>query len=276
MKKLPSSALAAWLLLAGGPASLQAGPAAPSALPVKESTWETFAKQTFQLEGRDAFVVVPSEPAPGKPWVWRTSFPTYHPEIDIELVKKGFHVAYLDVVAMLGADQALDRMDRFYELVRSRWGLAEKAAIEAVSRGGLPAYRYAARHPERIACIYADTPVMDLKSWPRKALAAQQVKDAIEHYGFKNEAELKAWKGNPIDVLAPIAKARIPLRHIISPNDAIVPAEENTLEARRRLQKLGWDMDIVTVEPSSQFNGHHFPIIGVEDSVRFILQHTTR
>ena len=254
-------------------APLWAEPAVAT-LPVQESKWETFTKQTFQLEGCAAFVVLPPQPAPGRPWVWRTSFPAYHPEVDLELVKKGFHVAHLDVVVMLGADQALDRMDRFYELLRRQWGLAEKAALEPVSRGGLHAYRYAARHPERIACIYADVPVMDLKSWPLNARRPAEVNDAIRYYGFKNEDELRAWKGNPLDVLAPIAKAQIPLRHIISPNDTIVPAEENTLEARRRLQKLGWDIDLVTVEPgSTTAGGHHFPVTGVAESVRFILKH---
>lgn len=259
-------------------ASLQAAPPDVSGtIPVRESKWETFTKQSFELDGHPAFVVVPPQPAPGNPWIWRTSFPAYHPEVDIELVKKGFHIAYLDVVVMLGSDQALDRMDRFYEVLRRQWGLAEKAALEPVSRGGLHAYRYAARHPDRVACIYADVPVMDLKSWPLKGGTEQQVQEAIKYYGFKNVEELEAWKGNPLDVLAPIAKAKIPLRHLISPNDAIVPAKENTLEAKRRLENLGWDMDVVTAEPdSTKTSGHHFPIIGVEESVRFILKHAAQ
>ncbi len=165
--------MAVSLLFGGWLAPLHAEEAVTSNLPVQESKWGNFTKHTFTLEGRPAFVVLPLQPAPGKPWIWRTSFPTYHPEVDVELVKKGFHIAYLDVVDMLGADQALDRMDRFYDVVRGQWGLAEKAALEAVSRGGLHAYRYAARHPERIACIYADVPVMDLKSWPLKAQASR-------------------------------------------------------------------------------------------------------
>ncbi|MFT4689584.1 MAG: sialidase-1 [Limisphaerales bacterium] len=244
--------------------------------PLVESKWKGFTKQSFRLEGRSAFVVVPQAPAIGRPWVWRTSFPNYHPEVDIELVKLGFHIAYLDVVAMLGADEALDRMDRFYDLVRERWDLAEKPALEPVSRGGLPAYRYAARHPQRIACIYADVPVMDLKSWPLNAQAKGPVRDALRYYGFKSEAELKAFDGNPIDILAPIAKTRIPLRHVISPNDKVVPAEGNTLEAKRRLQALGWDMDVVTVDASVTKNGgHHFPLPEIGQSVSFILKHAT-
>ena len=153
------------------------------------SDWKGFIKQSFDFEGHKSFVVVPQESAPGKPWVWRTSFPDFHAEVDIELVKGGFHVAHVDVVSMLGSDESLAIMDRFYELVRQQWGLSAKPALEAVSRGGLHAYRYAATRPERVACIYADTPVMDLKSWPLKSGKAKgPLADALKFYGFVDEA----------------------------------------------------------------------------------------
>lgn len=247
----------------------------PFAVAISESKWKGFSKQSFRMDDHAAFVVVPLKPATGKPWIWRTSFPDFHPEVDHELVKQGFHIAYIDVVSMLGADQSLDIMDRFYALVRKQWGLAEKPALEPCSRGGLHAYRYAARHPDRIACIFGDVPVMDLKSWPLQSPSAKgPLQDALKYYGFKNEDELKAYDGNPIDVLAPIAKARIPLRHIVSPNDTVVPPDDNTLLAKRRLNELGWDLEVVTVNPKTTINsGHHYPMIEIEQSVRFVIKH---
>ncbi len=140
-----------------------------SKVEVKDSPWNGFTKHSFQVEGYHAYVVSPLVAAPGNPWIWRTSFPDFHAEIDLELARSGFHIGYLDVVDLLGSDKALDLMDRFYDQARFQWNLAEKPALEPCSRGGLHAYRYAARHPERIACIYADTPVMDFKSWPLQA-----------------------------------------------------------------------------------------------------------
>jgi pimeloyl-ACP methyl ester carboxylesterase len=68
---------------------------------------------------------------------------------------------------MLGSDRPLAIMDKFYELVRERWGLAEKPALEPCSRGGLHAYRFAAIHPERVACIFGDVPLVttDFSTW---------------------------------------------------------------------------------------------------------------
>ncbi len=242
---------------------------------VAESLWRGHAKLAFKMGEHAGFVVVPNSPAPGRPWIWRTSFPDYHPEVDLLLLERGYYIAHLDVLKMLGADTALDLMDAFYERVRENWKLAPKPALEAVSRGGLHAYRYAARHPHRIACIYADVPVMDLKSWPSKrADSRNQLQDALHFYGWTNEDDLRAFKGNPLDLLAPIAQACIPLRHIINLRDKVVPPEENTLEARRRLRALGWDMDLVVLDADTALESHHFQITEAEKTADFILKHT--
>jgi sialidase-1 len=69
--------------------------------------WHGFARTNFSFEGRGAFVTRPATNAPGHPWVWRTSFPDFHAEVDIALLKQGFHVAHVDVVSMLGCDASL-------------------------------------------------------------------------------------------------------------------------------------------------------------------------
>lgn len=43
-------------------------------------------------------------------------------------------------------------------------GFNKKVALEGMSRGGLIVYNWAAQNPEKVACIYADAPVMDFKS----------------------------------------------------------------------------------------------------------------
>ena len=68
--------------------------------------------------------MVPKIAAPGKPWIWRTSFPDFHSEVDQELVYNGFHIGFINVVSMLGSDASLEIMDQFYVQVRSQWGLA--------------------------------------------------------------------------------------------------------------------------------------------------------
>ncbi len=238
--------------------------------------WRGYRRISFPFEGRPGFVVEPKIAAPGRPWVWRTSFPDYHPEVDLELLHSGYHVAFIDCVEMLGCDEALEIMSRFREAIRQRWKLAEKCALEAVSRGGLHAYRYAARYPRQVACLYADTPVMNLASWPlRWKESARQVEEALRYYRLKDRRELESYRGNPIDLLEPIARDKIPLRHVISLNDRVVPPEDNTLEAQRRLRKLGHDIELVRVaEGTGESYGHHFSLPEVFRTSRFIMRHS--
>ena len=58
----------------------------------QQSAWHGFDRYDFQVDGRNCYVVVPPHPAPGNPWVWRARFPNYHPEADLILLERGFHV----------------------------------------------------------------------------------------------------------------------------------------------------------------------------------------
>ena len=140
--------------------------------------WNGFQRFNFQLSDVDCFVVVPNDTAEGKPWVWRARFPSYHPEADRILLEKGFHIAHLNTAGMLGSTRSLELWDAFYELITDEHGLAAKPALEAVSRGALFTYRWAARHPDRVSCIYADTPVCDIKRESGDRSSIESVKPA--------------------------------------------------------------------------------------------------
>ena len=74
-----------------------------------ESTWNAFKRFDFKVDGKDAIVVVPEKPAPGRPWLWRAEFFDAFPNADIELVKRGWHLAYLGVPNQFGGPKAWPR-----------------------------------------------------------------------------------------------------------------------------------------------------------------------
>ena len=67
-------------------------------------------------------------------------------------------------------------------------------------------------------------------------------------YGV-NAAELEGQlvKHNPIDRLAPIAKAGIPIMHIHGDNDKVVPLEKNSGLIKERYDQLGGKMTLEIV-----------------------------
>ena len=139
---------------------------AATAFPGRTSQWHGFTRYDFEVDGRPVLVVTPKTPAKGKPWAWHGEFFGHKPAPDIELLKRGFHIVYMSVPDMLGSPQAVKHWNAFYVELTDKHGLAKKAALVGLSRGGLYCYNWAAANPEQVACIYADAPVCDFKSWP--------------------------------------------------------------------------------------------------------------
>jgi len=244
----------------------------------KKCKWKGYTKTDFKVGEHAAFVVEPKTQAVGKPWVWRARFPTYHTEIDELLLADGYHIAHINTGSKLGSSKALAIWKEFYDLLTTQYGLNQKMALEGVSRGGLYVYRWAKNYPQTVACIYNDTPVCDFKSWPGgkgKGKGAQgEWKRLLLEYGFENEEEALAYADNPIDNLQPIVDARIPIMHIVTEDDAIVPPKENTYVLKERLEKLGHPIFyVISIEKGDRANGHHFDVKNPEVGYHFIRKH---
>lgn len=227
----------------------------------------------FTFNGRACKVVCSPVPAPGKPWVWRARFWGHEPQTDIALLEAGFHVAYADVAGLYGNDAAVAIWNGFYAHLTRAYGFSERPALEGMSRGGLIIYNWASENPERVACIYADAPVCDISSWPGGLGAGEgspeDWRQCLASWGL-DENTVKAFRRNPIDRLAPLAAAGVPLFHVCGDADAVVPMAENTTVLAERYRALGGSIEVIA-KPGV---GHHPH--SLEDPapiVDFILEH---
>ncbi|MDP6544788.1 MAG: prolyl oligopeptidase family serine peptidase [Phycisphaerae bacterium] len=239
--------------------------ASVSTFPGRVGKWNGFAIHYFKLDGRGCRLVVPDKPAAARPWVWRARFFGHEPQTDIALLKKGFHVAYINVGGLYGAPPAVKIWDRYHKYLTSEHKLAPKPALEGMSRGGLIIYNWAASNPDKVSCIYGDAPVCDIRSWPGE-------KDArcLKVYGITKE-QLADFKENPIDHLAPLAKAKVPLLIVAGDADKVVPMKENALVMQERYKKLGGEIILI----SKKGVGHHpHSLKDPAPIVEFILKHT--
>lgn len=242
------------------------------------STPDGQVKTNFALDGRACFVVAPKVPRPGKPWLWRARFPGYHDEIDRALVADGYHVAFINTDDMFGSRRAMRHWEGFYREMTETYGLNEKVALYGVSRGGLFVYGWAKRHPETVACIYADTPVCDFKSWPGGHGAgvgdAASYQRLLREYSL-DEAAALTYDDNPINRLEPIANAQIPIMHIVTEDDRIVPPAENTYVLRKNLAAAGHRVFyVVSLKHGPRAQGHHFDLTHPEIGYHFIKKYT--
>jgi len=198
---------------------------------------------------RPAFVTPPKGDAPAvaRGWVWyaptfKNQYPNARHTFLIErALKAGMGVAGIDVGESYGSPEGTRLYAGFHDAIVTRFKLSAKAVLLPQSRGGLMLYNWAALHAgevERIAGIYT---VCDLRSWPGldKAcgayrLTAEQLSKELSQH-------------NPIDLLAPLAKAKVPILHIHGDKDTVVPLEKNSGELARRYKALGAPMELVVV-----------------------------
>ena len=207
-----------------------------------------FQGYDFIFRERNAKVVVPKQAAPGHPWVWRARFWGHEPQTDIALLERGFSVVYCDVSELFGNDEALSIWNDYYQLL-TQAGLAKRSVMEGMSRGGVYIYRWAATYPDRVAAIYADAPVLDLKSWPggkgQGQCSTSDWETFKKDFNFTTEKEAIDFKGNPIDLTEKIAKAGFPMLHVVGDADDIVPAAENTDLFEQKIREAGGSIKVI-------------------------------
>ena len=212
------------------------------------ASFHGFTMHEFMLGGVRCKVVKPKQAAVGKPWIWRARFWGHQPQLDKELLNLGWHVAYCDVANLFGNPESVRRWDTFYEFVTLKHGFNKRPVLEGMSRGGLIIYNWAKANPTKVTCIYGDAPVCDIKSWPGgkgKGKGGGKVwQICLKAYGLTEEESLK-FKGNPIDGLAPLAKAGVRLIHVVGDVDTVVPVAENTQIVQERYKKLGGIIKVI-------------------------------
>ncbi len=243
-------------------------------IPNKTGEWNGYAKHELMVAGKTVTLVAPKVAAAGRPWVWHGEFFGHKPAPDIALLGKGFHIAYMKINDMLGSPEAVKLWNQCHAELTGHYQLSQKPSLVGLSRGGLYCYNWAIANPDKVSCIYVDAPVCDFKSWPGgKGKGKGDPKNwsfVMKLWGFKNEAEALAYQGNPVDSLAPLAKAGVPLLHVFGDADDVVPWDENTGLIESRYKALGGSITLIR-KPGV---GHHPH--GLEDStpiVDFILKH---
>ena len=199
----------------------------------------------FTIEGHVAFIIGSSKPSSGRtPWV------LYAPTLGDELpgdaenwmfrqfVEAGIHIAGVDVGESYGSPDGRAVYTALHRHLTSKEGFAYKACLLARSRGGLMLYSWAMENPDKVSGIGGIYPVCNLTSYPG-------IKRACSAYGMTEAALSETLdEHNPINRLAPLAKAGIPIYHIHGDDDVVVPLEDNSGLLYERYGKLGGKMQL--------------------------------
>jgi len=217
--------------------------------------------KVFEVEGRTAFLILPEKKqiTAGKPipWVWYAPTLPRLPGKEEnwmfeQFLAAGIAIAGIDVGESFGSPAGRKHYSALHKALTTEHGLAPKAVMLARSRGGLMLYSWAADHPDKVAGIAGVYPVCNIASYPG-------VKRAASAYGL-DEAGLQAVleTHNPIDRLAPLAKAKVPLHHIHGDNDRVVPLDLNSGLLAERYKALGGPVTLEVVKDGGHDMKRHW------------------
>jgi pimeloyl-ACP methyl ester carboxylesterase len=181
-------------------------------------------------------IVVPQEPAPGKPWVFHPSFLEPDSAVALALLAKGYHIV-LPPISGSGAVQ--EKWDEVYQRMVDS-GFSKKVVMEGTGAKAGESYAWAIANPEKVSAIYARNPLL----------------------------VSKMSKTPPIDNLAPLAKAGGPILHDCGSLDPWLKDQTRVVE--KRYKELGGKITVLVTDGEG-----HFPLSRKDPTpvVDFILSH---
>jgi|GEM_PF-592297 len=203
--------------------------------------------ESFQLDGHEAFVILPEGATKDVPWVWYAptlkGLPAKSEVWMFErFLKAGIAIAGIDVGESYGSPTGRGIYDAFYAYLVEEREFGAKPVLLARSRGGLMLYSWAIGNPQSVGGVAGIYPVCNIASYPGVGKAAGA-------YGM-TAAELEAALSdhNPIDRLKPLAEAKVPILHLHGDNDKVVPLEANSALLAERYKALGGPVEVEVIK----------------------------
>lgn len=246
--------------------ALQAADPPPKALPLPG--------ETLLVEGRTAFVIPPAAGTAlsPTPWVWYAptlpNLPGGAEKWMFErFTKAGIGIAGIDVGESYGSPDGRALFTALYRELTEKRGFSQKPMMLGRSRGGLMTLAWAVENPDKVSGFAGVYPVCNVASYPGIARAAPAYQLTAE------ELTARLAEHNPIDRLAGLAKADVPLFAIHGDVDTVVPLEANSGEMKKRYEALGGRMTLMV--PPGQGHNMWEGFFQCQELVDFVISQLT-
>ena len=232
-----------------------------------------FRKSEFKFGGHDAVLLDPDEAIATPKWLLKTEYFGAYPALEVEMLKRGWHVAYLKNINRWGLDEDMDAKKAFADYLHERYGLYQKCVPVGMSAGGLHAIKLAAKHPEMVSALYLDAPALNLLSilnFSGSCVGNESFKEEVLTALNLTLSELISYREHPLDKLPTLVANRMPVILVYGKVDMICPFHENGALLVKAYEGTGIALEVYSKEGC----GHHPH--GLDDPapiINFILHH---
>jgi len=228
--------------------------------------------EVFLVAGHTAFLIPPPTRPAGAPqgWVWYAptlpGLPGKEERWMFEHFREaGLAVAGIDVGESWGSPAGRRLFTAFRAEMTGPRGYSPKPVLLGRSRGGLMALAWAVEHADKVGAFAGIYPVCNLASNPGVEKAAGPYEMTAE------DLQAHLAEHNPIDRLAALAKAAVPLFAIHGDADVVVPLEANSGLMKERYTALGGRMELIV--PKRQGHNMWPGFFQCPELVRFVKTH---
>ena len=193
---------------------------------------DEFECEEFEFLGRAAKIIYPPKGTKNGKWMLKTEYFGAFPNLEVELLRRGYHLAYLKAKERCGTDPETAAKVEFIKYISEKYGLSKKCIPIGMSCGGLQAIKLAGMAPELISVLYLDAPVVNFMSWPMglgncPIYTSEKVqREFLDAYGL-TMTTLISFREHPLDKIPVLIKNRIPAVLVYGDSDLSVPFEEN-------------------------------------------------
>lgn len=239
---------------------------------ITKSTWNGFERLDFLFEGREAILIIPKDENKCNKWMLKTEYFDAFPQFEIDMVSRGWHLAFIKNKTRWCLDEDLDLKARFADFLTEEFGLYEKCVPVGMSCGGLIGTKFAARYPQKVSCLYIDAPVLNLLSCPggvgigSQGIAYKEMEDAT---GI-TLSELINYREHPVDKMPILLENKMPIILVAGDSDPVVPYCENGAILEKYYKENGGEIEVY-IKPGCAHHPH-----GLEDTtpiIDFVMKH---
>lgn len=193
-----------------------------------ETEWNGYQCLEFVFQERKAKLVLPRVACEGNKWLLKTEYFGAFPSFELEMLARGYHVAYVSNQTRWHVVADDDVKEAFCKLLVSEFELNEKCLPVGMSCGGMHAVYFAAKYPQRIAALYLDAPVLNLLSCPVGiGLGGDDMYEEFVRHTGMTRTDLINYRKHPIDYVDFLLENNIPVFLVAGDSDDVVPYEEN-------------------------------------------------